>query len=268
MFTVKIDGLDNLIKDFQHLGSEMPTVVRNITNDLAFMIRSKEIETASRVFDRPKPQTVKNFFVTKATKSNLVATIWFDQIFNRGYEEYMVAEVEGGSRRMKPSERRLGHFYVPGIGAKMDRFGNMQGGQTTQILSQLGRFGDVAGYNMNQTAASKKRRSGGSKSTEYFIISKQTGSLKPGVYQRTEKRNGYTSVGSPKTARGKTGAFQKSVRSFIQGRGVVPVMVFTKQAPTYRPRFPFYAVANEVINKYWRQLFDKEIGFAIRRQSR
>lgn len=268
MITVRVEGLDDLIKDYRYAASEMPTVLRNMFNDLAFMIRKEEIDTVSKVFDRPKPQTQRNFYVNKATKSNPVAQIWFDQIYNKGFDEYMVAQVSGGQRRMKPAEMRLNRFFVPGIGAKMDRYGNMQGGQTTQILSRLGRFGDVAGYAMNQTIKSRKLRSGGSKGTEYFLLDKPTNGLKPGVYMRTEKRAGYTSTAAPGARRGKTGAFQSGAAGPIRARGIVPVMLFTQRAPSYRKRFPFYEVAQKVIDQNYVRLFDREIEYALRRMSR
>jgi hypothetical protein len=271
MFRIEVKGLKDVVANFGYLGKELPTAVRNSLNDLAFMIRTNQMETVKRVFDRPKPQTVKNFFVRKATRENLSATIWFDQIFNKSYDQYIIPEVEGGRRKMKPSEQRLGRFYVPGMGAKMDAYGNMKGGQITQILSHMGRFGNVAGYSMNRTAKSATRKRGGAKALEYFMITEQRGGLKPGIYMRTEKRGGFTSTGLPRTSKKMgVGAWQagKTVSS-VRGRGAIPVILFSKKgAPSYRPRFPFYEVANKVIEENCQRLMDKEVAFAIRRMRR
>lgn len=264
MFTVDVSSFREVDAIFKQAGDQLPFALSKAINDLAFMVRNQEMETVSRVFDRPKPQTVKNFKITKAKKTKMYADIWFDQMFEKGYDEYMLAQVEGGQRRMKPSEKRLKRFFVPGMGAKMDRYGNMQGGQTTQILSRLGKFGDVAGYDMNETSRSRKRRYGVSKGTEYFVISKQKGGLKPGVYMRTQKRGGFTSIGAPRAVRGQTGSFQSGAAGMIRGRGVVPVMVFTPKAPTYKARFPFFDVAQEVVERNYKQVLSNAVDYALR----
>lgn len=249
MITVDIEGLDGVKDMLERAGRQMPYAAMNALNDLAFKIRRAESDTAAKVFDRPRPQTVKNFWVNKATKTRLQAQIWFDQMFDKDYDQYMEAQVQGGVRKMKPSERRLGRFFVPGVGAKMDKYGNMQGGQTTQILSRLGRFGDVAGYDMNQTDKSKLKRArarlAGRKSDEYFIIEKPTGGLKPGVY----KRGNYSNL-----SRGAKGS----------GKGIMPVMVFTKAAPKYHKRFPYFETANQVINENYVKCFTDAIDYALR----
>lgn len=267
MIRLELKGMEEAIGYFEALAkNQLPYATMLAVNDLAFEIRAAEIETMRRVFDRPKPSTLRNVFVAKATnKSNPVAKVRFDQLYDKGLDEYMAANIWGGGRVVKkPSERRLGRFWVPGIGAKMDQYGNMKGGQITQILSRLGRFGDVAGYSMNQTAASKKRRSGASKATEYFIITQQRGSLKPGVYQRTEKRGGHTSTGAPRAVRGKTGAFQSGKGGMVQARGVVPVMVFTKAQPRYRARWPFMQEGQRIIDTRFKAIFEKRIADALR----
>ena len=166
---------------------------------------------------------------------------------------------------MKPSEQRLGRYFVPGTGAKMDKYGNMQGGQITQILSRLGRFGDVSGYNMNQTTASIAKRTKGKKSLEYFIVTQRRGGLAPGVYQRIQSGAGFgrdTSRALP------AGSFQKGMSggrfsSVVRGRGVKPVVLFTKSAPSYRPIWPFYVAAQEVVDTRLVPLMDQAIERAL-----
>lgn len=271
---MQVKGVKEIVSKFDFLGKELNTAARNAINDMAFMVRKKQMETVNSVFDRPKPQTVKNFFVRKATKENLEATFWFDQIYGKKYDQYILPQIEGGRRQMKRSEQRLGRFYVPGMGAKIDPYGNMQGGQITQILSYLRRFGDVAGYDMNRTTRSESRKSSKTKALEYFMVTNRRGGLKPGVYMRTEKRGGFTSTGLPRTSRKMAvGAFQagKTVGKFhsvIRARGAIPVMVFAKKAPSYRPRFPFFEVANKLIDDNFFKLMDKEVAYAIQRMFR
>jgi hypothetical protein len=265
MIRIELKGLTEVTGYLEALRrNQLPYATMLAVNDLAFEVRSAEIDLIKRVFDRPKPQTARNIFVKKATKEVQSARIRFDQIYGKDLDEYMKANVSGGQRLMKPSERRLGRFFVPGVGAKMDAYGNMQGGQITQILSRLGLFGDVSGYDMNQTAGSIKRRSGGSKATEYFMITQRRGGLVPGIYQRTAKRGGFTSVGQQKAVRGKSGAFQSGTSGNIRARGAVPIMIFTKSAPKYQPRWPFFQEGQRIIDTRFKDVFTKRIADALR----
>lgn len=266
MISIRVEGLAGVQSMLADLAAnQLPFVLSKASNDLAFMVRKAEMETVVRVFDRPKPQTQKNFFVRKGSKRNPTATIWFDQIYDRGFKEYMVPQVEGGGRRLKRSEKLLGRYYVPGRGAKLDRYGNMQGGQVTQVLSQLRQLGGVAGYSMNETERSKGRRRGVAKKTEYFVVRNQTGGLVPGVYQRIQSGSGF---GAQTSRALPAGAWQRGrssgkFSSVIRGRGVVPIMIFTRQ-PHYRKRFPFYDVARQVVDQNYLKVMGDAIAFAIR----
>lgn len=233
MIEVKINGLTELKGYFEAVAkNQMPFATMNALNDVAFEIRTKQIDLIKSTFRNPKPQTAKNVFVKKATKQSLRAVVLFDQIYNKGIDEYMLANIDGGRRTMKPSEKRLGSYYVPGMGgAKLDKYGNMKGGQITQVLSRMGRFGDVAGYNMNQTAASKRRR--GPKAAEYFMVQQKHGGLMPGIYQR------------------------------MKGHSVLPVMIFTKQAPQYRAVWPFFQASQEVIDQRLLPAMERRIAQAL-----
>jgi hypothetical protein len=233
MIRATVTGLEDVKGYFTALTkNQIPYASMLALNDVAFDVMRKQKELIKSVFPTAKPQTAKNIFVRKATKDLLSAVIHFDQLYNKGIDEYMMANIAGGHRAMKPSEKRLGTFYTPGRGAKLDKYGNMKGGQITQVLSRLGRFGDVAGYNMNQTAASKKRK--GSRAAEFFMIQQKHGGLLPGVYQR------------------------------LKGRGTLPIMFFIKQAPQYKAVWPFYQAGQEVVDKTLRPAFEARIEFALR----
>lgn len=253
MITIKAEGIENLLGGLAGMKRQIPYAVMNGINSTAFDVRRVEVEAIDRVFPTAKPQTKKNVFVRKASLNNLTAAVLFDQIYAKGIDEYMKANIYGGNRTMKPSERRLNSFYVPGKGAKLDIYGNIQGGQVTQILSRLGRFGDVAGYNMNQTPASAKRlasqRRTGKKATEYFVVTQKTGGLMPGVYQRTATG---ASVGRQVSKQLGAGSFQKGRQgggffSVVRGRGVTPVLVFVKSAPRYKAVWPFFVAGKQTV---------------------
>lgn len=250
MISVKWDGVTELKGYLEAQRTNKLLLALSVgLNDVAFEIRTEQIKLISSTFKSPKPQTARNVFVKKATKSAPVAHIWFDQIYGKGgIDEYMEANISGGRRIMKPSEQRMGRFFVPGPGAKMDAYGNMQGGQITQILSRLGRFGD-AGFNANQTSASKAKRTGAKKTVEYFVVTTRRGGLAPGIYQRNQSSAGF----GRKTAKNlPAGSFQRGqtkgkFSSVIQGRGATAVVFFTKKgAPTYKAIWPFYKASQDV----------------------
>lgn len=250
MLNIKLSGLEELERQLDL--KKVDIFQRNIQNDVAFEVMSAEKKSIKEVFPTANPRTLKNIFVKKATKDSPHTQVRFDQIYRgEGIDEYMRPHVEGGKRGMKRSEKRLKQFYVPGKGARLDQYGNMRGGQVTQILSQLKRFGDRTGYDMNETAASRQRRSGRSKTTEYFIVRRPRGGLKPGVYQRVQTGVGFGAKTSRSMA---AGAFQKGASvgkfsSVIRARGVSPVMVFTKGTPGYRAVWPFFKIAQDVVDK-------------------
>ena len=259
--TIEIDD-EGLRQRLGNMSKKLPHVVRNISNDLAFEMAKAEKESLAKIFPTANPRTKKNIFVKKASVGgiNPFAVISFDQIYRKDIDEYMKANVDGGMRTMKPSEKRLKFFYVPGAGAKLDQYGNMRGGQVTQILSRLQMF-NTAGYDMNETVASRRRREGRSKTTEYFIIRQTKGGLKPGVYQRVQTAAGF---GAKTTRSMQAGSYQKGqtvgkFSSVIRSRGVMPVMVFTKGTPAYKAVWPFFKVAQEVFDRRYRTIADHYI---------
>lgn len=186
-------------------------------------------QEVKRVFDRPTPWIQKAARYRKASSSKPEATVDFDYWGNKQLvtaDKVLNAEIFGGPRKLKRFETALqrigilpaGMAVVPGAGAKMDSYGNMQAGQINQILAWFRAFGQQ-GYKANMTDKGRARLARGSKrtgrrGTEYFVQKTQGKGLRPGIYQRQQ---------------------------FAFGSAVKPVMIFIT-IPTYRPRFDFYRV--------------------------
>ena len=115
---------------------------------------------------------------------------------------------------MKPSERKLRAHWVPGSGARLNQYGNISGGQMTQLLSVLKLFPEV-GYLANITPGSRKRNK---KPRNYFLVGWENKGLRAGVWER-----------------------------MTSGR-VKPILIFIKN-PSYYARFKFYDVVRRSINK-------------------
>jgi len=181
---------------------------------------SKVKEEIARVFDRPTPYTLSATRVKSATKADLRAEVKIkdEALKAKPAIRWLAPQIYGGKREAKNFEYLLrtrgilgsDEFAVPGVGARLDGYGNMSRGQIVQILSQVGASRDSLA---NQTAASKKRR--GRKAAQYFAITTQRNGLRPGIYQRF---------------------------GFAVGSAVRPVLVFVKSA-RYRPRLKFFEVA-------------------------
>lgn len=109
-------------------------------------VKDAEYREMLSVFDRPTPYTLNSLLVKGPTSdSDQTAIVWLKYDASRGTpaDKYLNPQIHGGSRPLKRFERALravgalpdGYFAVPGSGAKMDAYGNMQVGQIIQILS-------------------------------------------------------------------------------------------------------------------------------------
>lgn len=166
----------------------LPDATAFALNQAAFKVRGRWADALPRVFDRPTPYTLRAILYTKATRDNLVATVFVRDTGGKVTPaKYLQAEAYGGARRAKASERALFNliglkqFYVPGEGAKelLDQYGNLKGGLLRKIIAQLKK--QKTGN--DKTGKRKKGRGKGS----YFVLTKDRGKLKAGVvYERPD----------------------------------------------------------------------------------
>ncbi len=186
-----------------------------------------------RVFDRPTPFTV-NAIRFAADPNAGTARLFISDEAAKGTppEKFLRAEIEGGARRDKRSERALvmrgiiapDQQMVPGAGAPLDSYGNIQRGALTRILSRISAFGEQ-GYAANASAATRRRlkkaklavRSTG---TDYFVKRDHDGRAQ-GVFQ-------------------------------LVGKGQIrPVLIFTDRRAHYRARFDFVGMAHKSFATLW-----------------
>jgi hypothetical protein len=253
--TVRVEGLKEALDYFRSMAQDQfPFALSKACNDLAFEIRTAEMATMREVFKNPREKTVRNIRVFKGNKARPGATIAFNQIFSG--DEYMVAQVEGGQRPMKRSEKALGRYWVPGIGAQLDQYGSMKGSQVLQILSSLSALKE-SGFKGNRTK-------GSTQPNQYFMITQKTAGLVPGVYQRVDRGQGQMLVARAlaNKPRGVKRSDIKAQYAKALNRGAVPVMIFVSKPPTYTKRFPFFEVANKVTNERFKPLMNEALAYA------
>lgn len=198
-------------------------------------VKAALVDEMKSSFDRPTPWTLNSLFMQKATKSRLETRVWVKDFAYKGIapDKYLTPEIFGGKRSNKRFERALankgfaekGAKFVPGSGAKLDQFGNIDRGQVVQVLAALGAFGEQ-GYKANMTDKGRARLAKGNakkgvRGVTYFAGAPGGGKLPFGIWQRTS----FGSLGS----------------------AIRPVMLKVDE-PNYREEFDFFGVSRRVVN--------------------
>jgi hypothetical protein len=198
--------------------------------------------------DRPTPYTLRSLFVLPAKADRLSAETYFKS--NTGGSDtpatkYLLPQVDGGSSRtVKRFERALqakgampaGWHAVPGVGARMDAFGNISRGQLVQILSQLGTE-LTAGFSRTISRDPRKRIAAQRRAGGQFIsvMPGQRKGLQPGIYQRE-----------------------------LSGRNLTPVLVFVRTV-SFKRRFDFYGVSERVARERLGPNVERAVGDQLAR---
>lgn len=178
----------------------VPKVTADALNWTIFNVRDAHRKEMASIFDRPTPFTLnQSNRVDRATPTKLAARTKLrdDQSSGIAPVKYLRPQVQGGERNVKRFEKALqarglmpsGWVAMPGNGAKLNAYGNMNGGLIVQILSVLGAAEQTSGYSANMTYRSSKRNK---KPRDYFVsrpgaamnLRGAAGRLPYGVYQR------------------------------------------------------------------------------------
>jgi hypothetical protein len=268
MITIKPQGIDDLLSSLRGMERQIPYAEANGINELGRMVKDAETQEMKSVLSSPTPFTLSSLRLTPAkAPGSIVATVFFKDPPNLSQKDhFLLPQVEGGNRPLKPYEMGLGgKFTTPSSllksGAGLDQYGNLGRGQLTKILSQSGSFRD-SGSNMNRT------RKGG-KVGDMFMLRAKRGKLLPGIYERTLGDDTGGRIGRYLLARN-MGAKKSELNKHYRGllpRGLKPVLIFPSKAPSYSKRFDFYGVAQRVIDKNMRPVMMASIDAEIRRET-
>lgn len=221
-FNITRSSLHKYIGQF---GKQIPFSLAQAVTDLAYSTRDKWHAEAAKRFESPVALTKKFAYVYKtADKKNLRAIVGAKDFIAKGTapNKYLMPQVYGGPRYSKRSENALKAMglmnptdYMIPSKAIRDGHGNIRKGLMTKILSDLRAF-NMAGADMNRNA---------SKAAKYFVVKDQTGSLKPGVYEKMSK-----------------GKIRR-------------VLIFINKVPQYTVKFPMYDIAHHHIRKNFATTF-------------
>jgi hypothetical protein len=182
-------------------------------NDVGFKSRANLQAEMDAKFDRVTPYIRRSPRVTPATPETLEARIDLAYQGGKGVDpdKVLQAEIFGGSRHLKGSERALqrvgilpvGYSVVPGEACPLDQYGNIKGSFLVQLISYFQAFGEQ-GYKANMTDKRKAKlakagvNANGFKTINgvvYFVAygklrSGPTQHLAPGIHQDDHRLRG------------------------------------------------------------------------------
>jgi hypothetical protein len=220
---ISASGLDDSLAALAKLGAGLaPRALADALNHQANQAAQALRGALPDAFDRPTPWTLNSTRILYARPSaEPEAAVWVkDESGGKNpfsAEDYLMPQVEGGERITRRSEKYLreagilpaGKFVVPGAGARLDAYGNMQRGHMMQILSGL----SALTRDGSDHSASDSRRSQRKGHARAFFVLKR-GKTPIGIAER-------------------------------RGKGVAVVLAFVRQ-PHYRERFKFYDIVRRV----------------------
>ncbi|MCV2423395.1 hypothetical protein LNV47_22665 [Paucibacter sp. DJ4R-1] len=253
MSSVQITGLDKALRVVSGIDKQARYASSLTLNTLARYPVKDALQLEMRdSLDRPTPFTLNSLAVTKiATAASLSAHVGFKQVSGgaRPASAYLRWQVGGGQRRLKAFELMLrsvipqlhdGYYLVPGRGAKLDAYGNVERGQITAILSYFRAFPEQGrGYKMNSTPETRRRMAKGTRSKfgyRYFVG-------RPG-------------------GRGELGIYQ-DVRITTGVRELLPIFKVVQWA-RYEPRLDLRYAADRVVQREAGPVFRAALAQALR----
>lgn len=192
-------------------------------------------------FDNPTNTTLNSLFVKQAKKQNPTAKTYFKDAWTSGIpaDAYLQAQVFGGTRKRKRLDKALiarglmnsNQFAVPRPSV-LDSNGNVKGGTVMKILSGLGAAETTEGSTHN---ASNSRRSKRKNNRRFFVAT----------------------IGKA------TGVWERMATSFGGGSGVKLWFLFVDKEPAYKPRLPFFEIAQEQVEQHYMSEFTSALDKAI-----
>lgn len=270
MVTMTTEGVEDLLQGLSGMQRQIPYATANGINTTTRKVKGALYVSMGFVFDRPTPFVLNGLQMTPARAPHTIeSSVWFKDPPNLGTKNhFLLPQVKGGPRPMKPFEMGMGgRFVVPSKYADLDNYGNLGRGQITKLLSLTGGFRE-SGFTMNVRSKAKRK--------EYFRLLTQKGKLPPGIYQRIVGNEEGGRAGRfllaraiTKQAKIKGGLKALSGRTKdLYPRGIKPVVLFTGvvKAPKYRRRFDFFGIAERVIDANLRPDMSDAIGAEIERE--
>lgn len=245
-FRIEVEGLSALAGSVSRLEKQVSFAMVGAINDVTFDVMRAGRKEILRALDRPTSYTVTSWRVLeKASRNSLKATVGFSDYFGSalgvGPDEKLKQQFVGGPRRRTGTEAMLqasgmlpiGRFLVPGVGAKLNKYGNVSPGELAKIRSQLRLGNDPTSFSSGSTRSSRNV----SRAGRYFwaggreSISSRSRHLAPGVW----------------LAKG----------------GVVRPILLSARAPVYKRRVHAREIGEEIVRRDLGAAFNRRFAMAI-----
>ena len=239
---INITGLDAVKRQLGSMAKQATFAASKALNTTAFAINAELKQEMKSVFQGgATAYSLRAFKVDKASKVNLTATVSLrtdtagaslayskaiGHMFTGGKRNYKKIEGLLRARQLLPS----GLSIAPGDGMRLDRFGNMDKRQLTEVMTML------IARPSTMRVIRKTGKGKPLKMVDYFVV--QPGAktkLHPGIYKRIET--------------GKSSA-------------VDAMMLFIKPV-AYRQHIDLHKLGNKVVDKTFQPAFDKELAAAL-----
>lgn len=218
--------------------------------------KQTEREIISKL-DRPTNYSRNMMRVKYANKASLTSQVKVKDTATvtkrgfRGPDQVLGHLFDGGKRQGKGFEGLLvrsgvmpkGMWAVPGEGAKLDMYGNIERSLLIQLLAYFKSFQE-SGFRANMTDKSRasfdkrtaKKIKGASTSQFSVIKTKKPGGLHPGIWQHI---------------------------GFGSGKAIKPIIMFVSKEPVYDRYFDLDKTTRQVIDRDAAAEFDKAMDYAI-----
>ena len=217
----KLEGIEEAKKMVS--SNLLRSILEKALNETVADVKRAEVEEMKRIFDRPTPFVLNSLYIWRANRTNLEASL---NVKDRAVK-ILAPHIYGGGREQKRSEKWLrAPYWIPGQGARFNKYGNISPGQVTQILSATGVHPDPYA---RTTARSRKRN----KAMPNYFVARHMPHLQPGIYQR------------------------------MSGGKIKPVLIFVQNV-NYPVRFNFFEVAEKTVAKVWNRNFSAAFDAAFR----
>ncbi len=227
---ISADGLDDALSALNRLSGDLPgRALVDALNHTGYQARIALHSEMADVFKSPTPWTLKSVQLqeAKAKAARPEAALWINDYpvtKDLAPDRWLRAQVFGGPRVDKGMERLLrywgilpaGRFVVPGVGARLDQYGNISQGHIMEIKSGLKIAETYGGFTAN---ASRSKRSESKGHERAFFVVKR-GRTPIGIGERR-----VTGIGN-------------------HGKWVM-VLAFVRQ-PVYSVKLPFHEIVDRV----------------------
>jgi hypothetical protein len=170
MIRLSVQNVSQAIAEAQRQSRGAHIAVTNALNMTGKQVKTSLVDEMRRVFDNPTKFTLNSVFMRPATDADQTVTIWLKDFAPKGTpaSKYLSPQIFGGFQNQKRSEKilmragvmRSDQTWIPGEGAKVDQFGNINRAQLVQILSDIQVFGEQ-GYRANRNPT---------KTAKYFVL--------------------------------------------------------------------------------------------------